>query len=443
MKKILSLLLVLSMSVMILAGCGDGAAPEKKEEGKAEPAKEEKVEKVTLRFWHAWQGDEADKLQVYVDKYNEEHPEVFVEALSGTNAEKQMIALSGGDSFDIGYQMDYRMPLWGREGMLLPLNDLIADSGFNKDDVIDAELDLMNFDGNIYGLPFTVDALQLYYNKDILEELGVEVPKTWDELYDVALKAVKVDDNGDYTRLGFLNNYPWKNEEAFTYINGADWVDRETGENLIMSKDHMEAMNFKAKFHMAPDYDTEKIIKFKSGFGNYASAENAFLKGQMAFAIDGEWFPTFIDMYKPDFNYGIAPIPYNPDKPEFKDRGFIGGGALYIPKTCTHPKEAFDFIKYLIDDAQLPFCIDKGSLPSTKSALADPMLVEKAPTMKPFIDLALAGKLVTPVKVKYLTELNKSVNDAAQRVYDGEMTVEESFKQAEEEVNKVAEKVGK
>ncbi len=443
MKKLLSLLLVLSMTVM-LASCGGGAAPEKKEGGE-EPAKEEKKEegKTTIKFWHAWQGDEADMLQVYVDKYNEEHPDVFVEALSGTNAEKQMIALSGGDTFDIGYQMDYRMALWGREGMLLPLNDLIAETGYNKDDVLDAELALMTLEDQIYGLPFTADTYQLYYNKDILDELGLEVPTTWDELYDAAKKATKVDDNGDYTRIGFLNNFPWKNESVFTYINGANYADEKTGEVTINSPAQMEAMEFKARFHSAPDYDPEKIIKFASGFGQYASAENAFFKGQVAFSIDGEWFPTFIKMYAPDMNYGIAPIPYNADKPEFKERGMVLAGALYIPKASKHPKEAFDFIKYLTEEAQLSFCIDKGSLPSTKSGLADPALIEKAPDMKPFVDIALAGNLATAEQVVYITEMKKAIGDAADKVYDGTATVEEAFNEAQEAVEKVAEKVAK
>ena len=449
MKKILTLLLAMVM-VVSLIGCGESTA--KKEETKTETntgtetkqreTKTDNKEKVTIKFWHAWQGDEADKLQVYVNKFMEENPNITVEVLSGTNSEKQMLALSGGDTFDVGYNMDYRMPLWGREGMLLPLNELIAKNSYDTADILDAELKLMTLDDNVYGLPFTVDTYLLYYNKDILKEAGIEVPTTWDELYEAAKKAVKTDDSGDYTRLGFLNTFPWKNSDVFMLQNGGKYVD-EKGMPIINSPEVLDAMKFKASFHQGPDYNTEKIIKFQSGFGQYASAENAFFKGQLAFTIDGEWFPTFIQMYNPDMNYGIAPIPYNAKKAEFKNRGLVAGGALYIPKASKYPEEGFQLINYLTTVAQVPFCVDKGSLPSTKSGLADPKLVEGAPTMKAFVDLALEGKLEAVPAVRYLTELRKAIGDAEDKIYDGTETIEAAFQHAQNEVQKVAEQVSK
>lgn len=459
MKRLFTLLLALVMVVSIV-GCGGETKKEdkqansgsetktetKKEESKGEETQKETKtdakEKVTIKFWHAWQGDEADKLQVYVDKFMEENPNIMVEVLSGTNAEKQMLALSGGDTFDVGYHMDYRMPLWGREGMLLPLNDLIQKANYNLDDVLDAELKLMTLDDNVYGLPFTVDTYLLYYNKDIVEELGLKIPETWDELYEAAKKAVVVDSNGDYTRLGFLNTFPWKNPDVFMLQNGGNYVD-DKGNPTLDAPEVIEAMKFKASFHQAPDYNTEKIVKFQSGFGQYASSENAFLKGQLAFTVDGEWFPTFIEMYNPGMKYGIAPIPYNAKKPEFKNRGRVGGGALYIPKASKYPEEGFKLIDYLTNVAQVPFCIDKGSLPSTKSGLADPKLVEGAPTMKAFVDLALEGKLEAVDAVRYLTEMRKAINDAEDKIYDGTETVEAAYQQAQNDVKKVAEQVSK
>ena len=40
---------------------------------------------------------------------------------------------------------------------------------------------------------FLVDNRSLFYNKTLLKEAGVEPPKTWDELLDVAKKTTKWD----------------------------------------------------------------------------------------------------------------------------------------------------------------------------------------------------------------------------------------------------------
>ena len=42
-------------------------------------------------------------------------------------------------------------------------------------------------EGQIYALPMNVDKSGIVYNADLLEKLGKEVPKTWDEFLDCLL----------------------------------------------------------------------------------------------------------------------------------------------------------------------------------------------------------------------------------------------------------------
>ena len=43
-------------------------------------------------------------------------------------------------------------------------------------------------DGKIYGIPYATNADGVIYNKDIFNELGLQIPKTWDEFVDVSNK---------------------------------------------------------------------------------------------------------------------------------------------------------------------------------------------------------------------------------------------------------------
>ena len=38
------------------------------------------------------------------------------------------------------------------------------------------------FDGHVFGLPETETCLMMFYRKDILDEMGLEIPKTWEEM---------------------------------------------------------------------------------------------------------------------------------------------------------------------------------------------------------------------------------------------------------------------
>ena len=60
-------------------------------------------------------------------------------------------------------------------------------------------------DGMVYGIPFRLDAKEFFYNKDIFNELGLEVPETWDQFIDV-LDKIKVDYYGTPTPLQQVGN---------------------------------------------------------------------------------------------------------------------------------------------------------------------------------------------------------------------------------------------
>ena len=67
---------------------------------------------------------------------------------------------------------------------LVPLNDLIDEIG--RDKFNESALDECTLDGNNYAVPLYSHAMVMWIRKDLLEENNLEVPKTWDELYEAA-----------------------------------------------------------------------------------------------------------------------------------------------------------------------------------------------------------------------------------------------------------------
>ncbi len=76
---------------------------------------------------------------------------------------------------------------WGQniESSLLPLNDFVEEAGFDMTDYSPAYLaasTLDSEDDTIYGLPLRGHPQMLMYRADVFEELGLEVPQTWQEV---------------------------------------------------------------------------------------------------------------------------------------------------------------------------------------------------------------------------------------------------------------------
>ncbi|MCJ7840151.1 extracellular solute-binding protein [Lederbergia sp. NSJ-179] len=91
--------------------------------------------------------------------------------------------------------------------MIYPLDDLIAKSDFNLED-----LNLVSFahsydpEGRLIGLPDGVGFKALFYNKDIFDLFGVEYPTgeiTWDEGMELAKQMTGERNGQEYTGLVF------------------------------------------------------------------------------------------------------------------------------------------------------------------------------------------------------------------------------------------------
>lgn len=115
---------------------------------------------------------------------------VNTQLLSGADAQEQVrLALStGGDSpYDIVHGANGQVPEWGGPGWLLPLNDLVEKywDEYNLGDIPQTVWDGATIDGKIVGVPIVGNTLHLIYRQDVFDELGLEVPETYDDIIDI------------------------------------------------------------------------------------------------------------------------------------------------------------------------------------------------------------------------------------------------------------------
>ncbi|MEG1753865.1 MAG: hypothetical protein RR234_08115, partial [Christensenella sp.] len=123
MKKILAILMVAVLSMSLLAACSN-KSPSTSAQSKA-VSSTDTTTPTTIKFWHGWQGLEAKKFATIIEKFSEVRPDIKVEVLDSATEEKQLVAMTGGDSFDVGLTMDVIANKWANTGALADMQPLM------------------------------------------------------------------------------------------------------------------------------------------------------------------------------------------------------------------------------------------------------------------------------------------------------------------------------
>jgi len=133
---------------------------------------------------------------------------------SGAATEARQVSLAGGELPEAYMLVPWasqftqaELQRYGDQGVILPLNDLIDEYAPNIADALAAEPGFETLatapDGNIWGLPQWNDCYHCSYpykfwiNTDWLEALGLEMPTTTDEFFDVMTAFKTGDPNGN------------------------------------------------------------------------------------------------------------------------------------------------------------------------------------------------------------------------------------------------------
>jgi multiple sugar transport system substrate-binding protein len=143
-------------------------------------------------------------------------------------------------------------------------------------------------------------------------------------------------------------------------------------------------------------YGFDKLRRWQAGAGDEFSASNAFERGKLAMAIDGEYRTAFIKAEHPDLDYGTAPMPVADSHPELYGAGYVTGNIIGIPKSSKHKDAAWELVKYLTTDEHALAVLSNGlrNVPTTTASLKSGELTPD-PKFKVFLDIFANPKTAT------------------------------------------------
>ncbi len=132
-----------------------------------------------------------------------------------------------GGQFDIMTIGMYETPIWGKQGWLVPLDDLSAE--YDTDDILPAMRGGLSVDGTLYAAPFYGESSMIMYRKDLMEKAGLEMPDapTWEFVAEAA--RAMTDRDAGINGICLRGKAGWGENMAFLTATanafGARWFD--------------------------------------------------------------------------------------------------------------------------------------------------------------------------------------------------------------------------
>lgn len=308
-QKLVSVLLVATMTATMLAGCGGGDATAADEgttpatESAASQETADDQEPVTLTVLAGQSTTDAGIEDMIDEALAEKYPNITLEweCVDWGNdfqPKMQQYIQSGLPDIMIGKAQD--VATYAPQGLLAEIDEQYLSAG------LDAARENVTIDGKTYGLVYNALYQGVYYNKDMFEENGWEVPDTMDELNAIiedcnakgitpfASHMVDTWSIGNVTMQFMMND---------VFNNDPTWGDkfREGTVNFSDSEDAQTA------------YTYNKLI-YDNTYANTFSTEQTdcdakMVMGEAAMKVSGSWsIQNFLDI-DPEFNFGIFPFP--------------------------------------------------------------------------------------------------------------------------------------
>lgn len=125
---------------------------------------------------------QLEALNDIISQYREINPDVSIDVVTGTyvmRADRTSTMLAAGADVGIFEVEPDFAPEWARDGLLLPLDDVVAANGGVE---AYAPGSLLIHEGHVYGVPYATSVYALWYRQDLFEQAGIDVPTNYDEL---------------------------------------------------------------------------------------------------------------------------------------------------------------------------------------------------------------------------------------------------------------------
>ncbi|MDB5523659.1 MAG: bacterial extracellular solute-binding family protein [Rhizobium sp.] len=387
------------------------------------------------------------RMQKLTDDFTTKNPDIKLEWVTlEENVLRERvttdIATKGGQ-YDVMTIGTYEVPIWAKQGWLLPLDNLGAD--YDVDDILPAIRGGLSMDGKLYAAPFYGESSMVMYRKDLMEKAGLTMPDapTWEFIGEAARKMT--DRATGINGICLRGKAGWGENAAFlTAMSnsfGARWFD----EKWVPQFDQPE---WKATLDF--------YVKLMNDAGPQGASSNGFnenlalfQQGKCGMWIDATVAASFVSDPKNSTVADKVGYALAPDNGLGKRANWLWAWTLAIPAGTQKADAAEKFISWATSKAYLDLVASKEGWanvpPGTRTSLYNnPEYQKAAPFAKMTIDSINAADPTKPtvkpvpyvgvqfVAIPEFQGLGTTVGQLFSAALAGQMSVDDALAQAQQ-----------
>lgn len=348
---------------------GSGSTGESPGNGAAEsPTGGEGV--TTVQFWHSLGGKNGEYMDALIQRFNESHEDIeVVGTFQGGYDEtvtKLQQAIASGTGPDVSMLERAYVQMFADAEVLEDLAPYLEQSGISADDFTPGLMGHSYFNDKLVSLPLNRSTPILHVNKTLLDELGLSVPTTWEEMKEVA-NALVVKEGNEFKRYGVSMPYDtWYpiamiSQAGGTFFNedntSVGFADNGAGEKVFS---YLKDLQSTGALYYPPAQDSGNIVN------------SMFVEGKvgMIFQSTGSIGGLASTV---DFDYVTAFLP----KDEVHANP-TGGANVTMLSSSKNKDAAWEFIRWMEmeEEGGLEFILQSGYLPFTKQMVESEKMQE-------------------------------------------------------------------
>jgi sorbitol/mannitol transport system substrate-binding protein len=286
------------------------------------------------------------------------------------------IATKGGQ-YDVMTIGTYEVPIWGKQGWLMSLNDL--PESYDKDDILPAIAGGLTVDGELYAAPFYGESSMVMYRKDLMEEAGMEMPEapTWDFIREAA--AAMTDKDNEVYGICLRGKAGWGENMAFLSAMansfGGRWFDEEWNAQF-----DQQAWKDTLTFYIEMMNESGPPGASNNGFNENLTL---FQSGKCGMWIDATVAASFVT--NPDDSQVADQVGFAlaPDMGLGKRGNWLWAWSLAVPAGTDAPEAAMKFVEWATSKEYTALVAEKEGWanvpPGTRQSLYDNPEYQKVP----------------------------------------------------------------
>jgi sorbitol/mannitol transport system substrate-binding protein len=337
------------------------------------------------------------RMQGLMDDFYAKNPDIKVEWVTlEENVLRQNITTdiaTGGGQYDVLTIGTYEVPIWGKQGWLVSLNDLPAD--YDVDDLLPAIRGGLTVDGNLLASPFYGESSMVMYRKDLMDAAGMAMPDapTWADI-EKAAAAMTNTETGVYGiclrgKAGWGENMAFLTAMSNSY--GARWFDEAWNPQF-------DSAEWKATLDSYLNLMTKYGPPGASGNG-FNENLTLFQQGKCGMWIDATVAASFVTGKDSTVADKVA-FALAPDNGLGKRGNWLWAWSLAIPSSSTKQDAAKAFINWATNKDYLALVASKEGWanvpPGTRTSLYMNEEYAKVPFAKMTLDSINAADPTKP-----------------------------------------------